>query len=478
MKKFNLFVRMALFAAAGLAAAGCSSDVEPGFHPGSGTRVEIAVRQDGAALSNHLLNVGSGLSRTSLQVDANTRWTVEISDCPGSWCTASFSTEDGIITGDGSFVLETSANRSESEKRTCTVTVYGLDMDDERVPGVSYAFTVTQENRRILVSNPTPAPWPALGGEDSFSITSNLPWSVTLSDPTAEGGWMDILPAPGMERADDGSWHYTPASTGADGERVTFSVRMAMNPSASARLGQMTISSPDGSFLPVDVPLEQRGLTETFAVTPVNLGFIEAGGETLSFSVYSPAHSWSAALSEGADWLTVTPGSGEATAEGMATVIVKASANPAPRLREAVLTFRSGDEEVRVYLTQMYDAQLPDIPEEPVISRPWISEGWTPDYAVLNACYLAPRYGVTECGARLRPAGGEWRTVPGQFVGDDRMVVELEGLTPGTRYEAAPYVIYASPSGDAEQTGETVTFTTPEYMPGSGDNPPPVVAGK
>ncbi len=466
---------MALFAAGGLLVAGCSDNVEQGFHPGQGTRVDISVRLDGTPLANHLLSVGSGLSRTPLEVDANTRWTAEVSDCPGSWCGVTFATPDGITAGSGTFILETAANRSESEKRTCTVTVYGLDMSGERVPGVSYAFTVTQENRRILVSNPTPAPWPALGGDDSFSITSNLPWSVTLSDPSDSGGYMEIIPAPGMERGADGAWSYTPAVSGSEGERATFSLRMAMNPSASARVGEMVISSPDGSFLPVTVPLEQRGLTQTFAVTPVNLNFIDAAGETLSFSVYSPTAPWSVTAAGRADWLTLSPAGGEAMTDGTATVTVRVAPNPTPRLREEVLVFRCGSEEVRVHLSQMYDAQLPDIPEEPVMSRPWINDGWTPTSAVLNAWYLSPRYGATACGALLREEGGSWREVPGEFVGNDRIVVELTGLTPGTRYEARPLLTYRTETGTARQEGSAITFSTPEYMPSWGDNPPPVV---
>lgn len=453
----------------------CSDNVEQGLHPGHGTRIDISVSDNGVPMPNNLLSVGSGLSRTPLEVDANTRWTVEVSDCPGSWCSVSFDTPDGITTGAGTFTLETSANRSESEQRTCTVTVYALDMDGERVPGVSYTFTVRQENRKILVSNPTPAPWGAIGGEDSFSVTSNLPWSVKLSDPEDEGGYMTVVPGPGMTRGEDGNWHYTPAVTGAEGERTTFALRMTMNPSASPRQGEMIISSPDGSFLPVTIPVEQRGLTATFAVTPTHPDYLDASGETVTFSLYSPLGEWEVTSATSADWLSITPTRGDATIGGLATVTVSVDRNTLPRMREDVLLFRSGTEEIRINLSQMYDAALPDIPDQPVISTPWISEGWKPDYAILNACYLSPRYGVTACGARVREEGGTWREYGGEFIGDERIVVELIGLTPGTRYEAEPYILYRTDTGEETEYGASVTFTTPEYMPGYGDNPPPVV---
>lgn len=464
----------------------CSDNKEQELSPGQGDALSIRVLDDGEELPNRLLSIGSGLSHTTLSVVTNTRWTVEITECDGSWCSVLFNDGETINVNNGEFVLETAANRSETEQRSCKVTVYAIDIKGNRVPNEAYTFTVQQENQRIMINNPTPAPWPGIGGNDNFTVTSNLPWRVSLSDPvTANNGYMEVIPGPGMTPGADGSWLFDPSNTTggsapSEAVRVSFDVQMAMNTTGSPRYGELVISSPDNSFMPVTVPLEQREITASFTVSPTHVDFIPAAGETLSFVIYSPTEDWSVSLMpESAKWLSVTPTAGSATGLDTSEITVIVEPNETPRLREVTLRFRSdnGDEQP-VNLQQVYGAEMPDIPTEPVLSMPWISaEGWTQTTATLNAYYFSPVVELNSCGAFIAPADGSGttETIEGEFIGDSRITVNFEGLTPGTQYRVQPFVRYTQDGVERMQPGEEITFTTPEYTPGNGDNPPPVV---
>ena len=475
-----------LTGASAVTLSSCSDNKEQELSPGKGDALSIRVLDEGKDLPNKLLSIGSGLSRTTLSVVTNTRWSVEITECDGSWCSVLFNNGETINVNNGEFVLETAANRSETEQRSCKVTVYAIDIKGNRVPNEAYTFTVQQENQRIMINNPTPAPWPGIGGNDNFTVTSNLPWRVSLSDPmTADNGYMEIIPGSGMTPGADGSWQFDPktaevGSAPSEAVRVSFSVHMAMNPTGSPRHGELVISSPDNSFMPVTVSLEQREITASFTVSPTHLDFIPAAGETLSFVIYSPTEDWSVSLMpESAKWLSVTPTAGSATGLDTSEITVVVEPNETPRLREVTLRFQPDKGDVIfVNLQQVYGAEMPDIPTEPVLSMPWISaEGWTQTTATLNAYYFSPVAELTSCGAFIAPTDGSGttETIEGEFIGDSRITVNFEGLTPGTQYRVQPFVRYTQDGVERMQPGEEITFTTPEYTPGNGDNPPPVV---
>ncbi|MDE5876285.1 MAG: hypothetical protein K2H47_02175 [Muribaculaceae bacterium] len=464
----------------------CSDNKEQELSPGKGDALSIRVLDEGKDLPNKLLSIGSGLSRTTLSVVTNTRWSVEITECDGSWCSVLFNDGQTINVNNGEFVLETAANRSETEQRSCKVTVYAIDIKGNRVPNEAYTFTVQQENQRIMINNPTPAPWPGIGGNDNFTVTSNLPWRVSLSDPmTADNGYMEIIPGSGMTPGADGSWQFDPKTTEAgsapsEAVRVSFDVRMSMNSTGSPRHGELVISSPDNSFMPVTVPLEQREITASFTVSPTHLDFIPATGEIFHFTIYSPTQDWSVSLMpEDTKWLSVTPAAGSSTGLNTSEITVVVEPNETPRLREVTFHFQSDNgDEVFVNLQQVYGAEMPDIPTEPVLSMPWISaEGWTQTTATLNAYYFSPVAELTSCGAFITPAddSGTTETIEGEFIGDSKITVSFEGLIPGTQYRAQPFVRYTQNGVERRQSGEEITFTTPEYTPGNGDNPPPVV---
>jgi hypothetical protein len=133
---------------------------------------------------------------------------------------------------------------------------------------------------------------PEVGGA-TFSINSNTNWSVS----------------------DDADWlTASPATGSGDG---TFTVTFTANTLIASRVGTITISGTDVS--PKSVTITQKGIP-VLSVTPSNQDVgLEAGSTTFSISSNT---AWT--VTDDADWLTVSPASGN----GNGTITATFIANP------------------------------------------------------------------------------------------------------------------------------------------------------
>lgn len=447
--------------------ASCSSNVEPGLYAAGESNIKLSVTASG--FENGLLKVGSAQAAAPFTVTATTRWIVDVTDCEGAWCQIIYgdtpADKAGHI-GDGYFYIETAANRTQ-EIRKCLVTVYAIERDGTKVPGKSIEINIEQDGQSIDVDYPSYI-ISAFGTnpdtEPLVRVTANQAWVYTCSHP-----WITVIPGAGL--SEDG---FTPAEGSSAEVETSFRIKVAPNPGTSVRFAEIVLSSPTWSFTPIRLNVTQEGSTETFFLTPSNVPVVSYEGDMVEFKVYSPHDAWTIQPVEQGNWLTLDRTSGDASADPV-TVQAMVAPNSSPDAREAklVLTRESDMTEVVVTLTQQGNARLP------VLSSPWLVDGWSAELAELHAYYLAPLNPVTGCGAYVRSANGDTREYTGE-ANDDLITVFLSDLRPHTMYEAQLYLTYTIDGEETLVLGKPVVFTTPgssggpgTIIPNPGDNTPP-----
>lgn len=166
---------------------------------------------------------------------------------------------------------------------------------------------------------------PADGGSVSTIITSNIAWTI---DCSAE--WLSVSPM-----------HHDSSD---EAEEVTITVSASKNESTSPRSATLTIvaagfdavsatfSQAAGQAPAPEVVFNVLNSSEE-AVASVSLGN-KAGTYTLLLDCNAD---W--AVSSSAEWLTVSPASGEGDADDYISVVASYTSNPTAAAREATLTF-------------------------------------------------------------------------------------------------------------------------------------------
>lgn len=324
-----------------LGLGGCSDNIAPdGLEPLEGVSVEItpSTASEGFDASTHILTVGSAASTTTMTVHSNTRWSAEVTDCEGSWCSLTF--PDGTpVVEDGDFIIQTSSNPKGSEGQTqgreCNVTIFAVDRNGQRVPDTGYTINVKQDRQTIGVTpSAFTSNFPAAGEVQNFTITANLPWRATVSEP-------DFLAlslpdnAPSSLTLTEGGVVFTPADQTEVASHIIVTVRRNMT--MATRRGVLTISSIGDEFTPIRVEMTQSGTTESFSVSPTATQTVEAGGGEVDLTILSPNAPWSIAVMEAdASWLTLSARSGEAS-DSPRTVGVAVAPNRSVSAREATL---------------------------------------------------------------------------------------------------------------------------------------------
>lgn len=240
---------------------GCSDNIQPGLYADSDSRISLSVSSPD--FSNGMIRIGSAQSSTEFTVTATTRWTVEVSDCEGSWCQIKYgdgqSDSAGRI-GDGSFYIEASPNR-DGNNRSCTVTVYAIESDGTHLPGRSVRIYVDQERQSVLVEYdgeviPSAGTTPA--SQPTVTVRANQAWTVSSSHT-----WVQIIPSDDM--TDNG---YVPSS-GSDVEKtISFKINVDRNRSTANRNAELTISSPTSAFTPVRITIIQQATSTITGDTP------------------------------------------------------------------------------------------------------------------------------------------------------------------------------------------------------------------
>ncbi len=160
----------------------------------------------------------------------------------------------------------------------------------------------------------------APAGSTTFSVTSNLDWTVSESVP-----WFSVNP---MSGSDNG----------------TLTVNYTQNTTVNSRTGEITVSAegvPD-----VLVSVVQAGVAPSLAVTPANRDVGPDAGNT-TFSVTSNT-SW--AVSESSPWLSAIPATG--SGNGTITAYFNQNMSGAVRMSEIHVTASGGTPALTVTVTQ------------------------------------------------------------------------------------------------------------------------------
>lgn len=250
----------------------------------------------------------TGSLEKSISVTSNVDWTVS---CPDSWVTISPTSGSG----NGSIKISVTENKSFQE-RSSTVTVKAGD----KVATVK----VSQLSLTPSISiNPTEVEIDAAGGTFSIDVTSNSPWTVTV-------------PA-------EGAWAVPDVTSGEGSKKVTFT--FAENTEFASRSVDITFTAQDKSAV---VKVSQSAPAPTLELSAETLN-IDAAGGVLSVDVTSNAP-WTVTVSEGCDWISADPASGEG--DGKVTFTV--AENPALSARSTVITFKEtvGNTEKTVTVNQ------------------------------------------------------------------------------------------------------------------------------
>ncbi len=450
-----------------MAAASCSDNLNDTLQPSDGTRLYITPSTPGAPAlaTDHLLRVGSPSSSATVSVESNTRWSVEVNDCSGAWCSVVFPGGDDVIVGPGEFTIQIAANQNTTTTRKCAVVIYAVDINHERVPDTSFEIRVEQDLQNVEVPDATRAELVSAGGTETFEIISDQAWTASVNMPD----WMTLSSSDeAVERLSDGSLSYRPAVSG-EAQKASITVTISRNLTLSRRRGLVTIASPTSSFTPIHIELTQSASTEVFDVMPSTDRTVSTDGGEITFEVFSPANDWELLMPVAAPWLTASAVSGPPTQGTAVTLRIAPTAEY--NTREAVVRFRVRDRdntEIPVRITQ--DALAPSGPLAAVtFSRPWLESGWTQTSAVFMSSVSVHVSGVpSECGAVIRPAsGGAERRVAGTLA-DGSLRVDLTGLEGMTQYDVWAYAFVG---GELHQASDLLRFTTAGARPGESDNP-------
>jgi len=164
---------------------------------------------------------------------------------------------------------------------------------------------VTQKGATPILTVPQKSlNFTAAGGQQSFTITSNIDWSAVSN----------------------ASWLTLSKVSGSSNDQVTATA--AANTSTSERTARITVS---GGGLTQIIEVTQAGVTTFLTVSTSSLSFPYAG-EQQSFDIVSNT-SWTV-VSDATSWLTVSPSSGT----NNHTVNVTAANNPSESERTAEIT--------------------------------------------------------------------------------------------------------------------------------------------
>ena len=283
---------------------------------GNGLNQPIKVYQEGyryLAASTTQLSFNSGASAQRFSVVSNVSWNITVEGGDG-WLT----------------VTPTSKTVSGHDETEVKVTKYADTGDPNGGP---YHAIITVAGGGLTQTVEAWAPWShyltvdtshldfnSNGGKQSFSITSNRDWNISVE---GGDGWLEVIPLSG-----DGSKEITVSAT--------------TNTNIDPREATITVS---GYWISQTIKIYQAG-NGYLTVIPASLIFSEiAGAQT--FNVTSNVD-WNISVEGGSGWLTVTPQRGRGGQEITVTAWANTGSNP----RTATITISGGGIIQTVNVTQ------------------------------------------------------------------------------------------------------------------------------
>ncbi len=237
----------------------------------------ITVMDNYLTLSANAANVGSSAGNTSFNVQSNISWTVSEA-C--SWLTLAPSSG----TGNGTITINYQQNTDVAE-RQCVITVQGGAFTE--------TFTLTQAGATPFLNiSPNAANAGSTASSVSFSITSNINWTVTESCP-----WVTVAPGSGSGNG-------------------TITVNFQENTGLTERQCLITIQ---GSSLTQIFTLTQGGTSPYLNIDPTS----ETVGPNASTTTFAISSNVDWTITESCSWVSVNPASGS----GDQTIVVTYTEN-------------------------------------------------------------------------------------------------------------------------------------------------------
>lgn len=250
------------------------------------------------------LSFNSGGGDETVTVTSTADW--ELSG-DSYWCYASSYSGKG----DAEIVFTADPNEDSESSRTATFTFVSGDK--------KATLTIMQEKKEYSISiEPKELKFGADGGEQEITVTSSDEWEVT-----GKSDWCDIS-----------------ATSGKNGDKVTFSADPYTN-TEEARTATYTFVCGDKE---IELNIEQEAKIYSISVEPKELSFI-AAGEEKTVTITS-SDKWEFSSDE--SWISASEENGESGA----AVNIVVEENEDVEVRTGVATFKCGDKQADVKITQ------------------------------------------------------------------------------------------------------------------------------
>lgn len=321
-----------------LTAQACSDNINPELEPVKTERT-LDVTVGGAKVSR--LDLNAAPSETTVEVTSNTRWTVEISNCEGGWC--SVDVING--SGDGSFTITVLDNMRDV--RDCDVTVYMTDAEGNKDTKDSWTIKVQQEVSDVRITPSSLEPFAAQNPRaQDFSIVSNVEWTLSVSyEGENATEFVTIIPKEGMTDRGDGTFS---GNAGA-----SFMISLQDNRTTADRKAYLNLVSSVSHYI---VEVTQSRSEYAFDVTPSENRVVAAEGGDIRFGVLSIV-GWD--VKSSADWISFSVPSMAEGSDSRVETVARIAPNSEGVRRETQIQFQPKDDRypmLTVTVTQLgYD---------------------------------------------------------------------------------------------------------------------------
>lgn len=248
----------------------------------------------------------------SFNIDANCEWTITIDQ---SWCRIAA----GNKTGSGkknNIAVMCSANDSDDSREAVLTVKCPSD------PKATKDIAIVQLGRASTVTvSKSELSFDAAPSSQTIIVASNADWTI---DKPAADTWYTVAPVSG--KADDVS--------------TQVNIAVEQNETTEARSSSFDIKYTDNQTKEekkVTVTVSQKAVVPTVELSKEKVEFLYAdeASEQVTLKVQG---AWKAAVSNGADWLTVDPAEGNS---GEVSVTITVAANAGQATREADVVFTS-----------------------------------------------------------------------------------------------------------------------------------------
>lgn len=274
-----------------LICTGCSDNLDSELIPSSSVTRTLMLN---GSTENVILNINAGSATRTIDVESNTRWTVEVTGGSG-WCTTD------VLSGIGNSSFTIKILENPGERRTCKVTVTAVDAEGQvdNNKALTKDVEIVQGTSDVRLSPSSVETFSANESTHTFDIVANVSWTFDVTYETADTPeFVVVSPIENMTENGDAGYKGT-------GD-ARFLITVLANGSNAFRLAFLNLHSEVGDY---SVEIVQNKSELIFDVTPVGTRHVGAEGGALEFGVLSHS-SWKARCSDSG--VTLSPSEGQA----------------------------------------------------------------------------------------------------------------------------------------------------------------------